>query len=59
MYCLAALMAMKQLTQIVHRQAVVMSYGDTFFMLTVFYCALSLLVVFVSKPTAAAGGDAH
>src|SRR3974390_178526 len=55
----ATLMALKQLSQIVHRQAVVMSYGDTFFMLTVFYCALSLLVVFVSKPTAAAGGDAH
>src|SRR6516164_260547 len=55
----ATLMALKQLSQIVHRQAVVMSYGDTFFMLTVFYCALSLLVVFVSKPTVAAGGDAH
>ena len=30
----AALMAMKQLSQIVHRQAVVMGYGDAFFMLT-------------------------
>ena len=55
----ATLMALKQLSQIVHRQAVVMSYGDTFFMLTLFYCARSLLVVFVSKPTATAGGDAH
>ena len=39
----AALMAMKQLSQIVHRQAVVMGYGDAFFMLTVFYFGLSLL----------------
>ena len=38
----AALMAMKQLSQIVHRQAVVMGYGDAFFMLTVFYFGLSL-----------------
>jgi DHA2 family multidrug resistance protein len=55
----ATLMALKQLSQIVHRQAVVMSYGDTFFMLTVFYCALSLLVVFVNKPTAVVDGDVH
>jgi hypothetical protein len=27
----------KQLSQIVHRQAVVMGYGDAFFILTVFY----------------------
>ena len=40
----ATLMAMKQLSQIVHRQAVVMGYGDAFFMLTVFYFGLSLLV---------------
>src|SRR6266478_3891248 len=36
----AALMAMKQLSQIVHRQAVVMGYGDAFFMLTLFYFGL-------------------
>ena len=28
---------MKQLSQIVHRQAVVMGYGDAFFILTLFY----------------------
>ena len=56
----AALMAMKQLSQIVHRQAVVMGYGDAFFMLTVFYFALSLLVLVLKKPSAAVlGGDAH
>jgi len=56
----STLMALKQLSQIVHRQAAVMSYGDVFFMLALFYCALSLLVMLVNKPTAAAGGgDAH
>jgi DHA2 family multidrug resistance protein len=54
----AAMMAMKQLSQIVHRQAVVMGYGDAFFMLTLFYVGLSLLVLLLNKPTAmgAAGG---
>ncbi|WOH49487.1 DHA2 family efflux MFS transporter permease subunit [Bradyrhizobium sp. sBnM-33] len=56
----AALMAMKQLSQIVHRQAVVMGYGDVFFMLAVFYLVLSLLVMVLKKPSAAVlGGDAH
>jgi len=56
----SALMALKQLSQIVHRQAAVMSYSDAFFMLTVFYVGLSLLVVLVNKPASmAAGGDAH
>jgi len=49
------------LSQIVHRQAVVMGYGDAFFMLTVFYFALSLFVLVLKKPSAAVvtGGDAH
>jgi DHA2 family multidrug resistance protein len=56
----AALMAMKQLSQIVHRQAVVMGYADAFFMLTVFYVGLSLLVMVLKKPSATLlGGDAH
>ncbi|OCK53755.1 DHA2 family efflux MFS transporter permease subunit [Bradyrhizobium sp. LMTR 3] len=56
----SALMALKQLSQIVHRQAVVMGYGDAFFMLAVFYFGLSLLVMVLEKPSAAAlGGDAH
>jgi DHA2 family multidrug resistance protein len=46
----AALMAMKQLSQIVHRQAIVMGYGDAFFMLTLFYLSLSLLVLLLNKP---------
>jgi DHA2 family multidrug resistance protein len=56
----AALMALKQLSQIVHRQAVVMGYGDAFLMLTLFYVGLSLLVLLLNKPTAiAAQGDGH
>ncbi|WP_024518129.1 DHA2 family efflux MFS transporter permease subunit [Bradyrhizobium sp. Tv2a-2] len=57
----AGLMALKQFAQIVHRQAVVMSYGDAFFMLSLFYVALSLLVMLLKKPNmmAVAGGDAH
>jgi MFS transporter, DHA2 family, multidrug resistance protein len=54
----SALMALKQLSQIVHRQAVVMSYGDAFFILALFYVCLSLLVMLLKKPAsmAAAGG---
>jgi DHA2 family multidrug resistance protein len=52
----AALMAMKQLSQIVHRQAVVMGYGDAFFMLTFFYFGLSLMVMLLKKPAALSGG---
>src|SRR5712672_596591 len=55
----AALMAMKQLSQIVHRQAVVMGYGDAFFMLTVFYFSLSVLVMVLKKPASAFTEPAH
>src|SRR4051794_10052610 len=55
----AALMAMKQLSQIVHRQAVVMGYGDAFFMLTLFYFGLSLLVMLLKKPASVSTEPAH
>lgn len=58
----ATLMAMKQLSQIVHRQAVVMGYGDAFFMLAIFYFGLSVLVMLMKKPPATgagAGGQGH
>jgi DHA2 family multidrug resistance protein len=55
----AALMAMKQLSQIVHRQAVVMGYGDAFLMLTVFYAGLSLLVLLLKKPASASTEPPH
>src|SRR3954468_13199222 len=55
----AALMAMKQLSQIVHRQAVVMGYGDAFLILIVFYAALSLLVLLLKKPASASTEPPH
>jgi DHA2 family multidrug resistance protein len=37
-----------------------MSFGDAFFLLTVFYLGLSLLVTLLAKPASPmAGGDAH
>jgi MFS transporter, DHA2 family, multidrug resistance protein len=56
----ASLMALKQLSQIVHRQAVVMGYGDAFFLMTVFYLGLSLLVMLLKKPALlSSGGGGH
>jgi MFS transporter, DHA2 family, multidrug resistance protein len=56
----AALMALKELSQIVHRQAAVMSYGDTFFMLALFFASLSGLIFLLKKPASMApAGDAH
>ncbi|MDE2469373.1 MAG: MFS transporter, partial [Bradyrhizobium sp.] len=55
----ASLMALKQLSQIVHRQAVVMGYGDAFFILTLFYIGLSLLVMLLKKPAAMNSVPAH
>jgi DHA2 family multidrug resistance protein len=55
----AALMAMKQLSQIVHRQAVVMGYGDAFFMLTLFYLGLSLVVILLKRPVTTSTEPAH
>jgi MFS transporter, DHA2 family, multidrug resistance protein len=55
----ASLMALKQLSQIVHRQAVVMGYGDAFFILTLFYVGLSLLVMLLKKPAAMNSAPAH
>jgi DHA2 family multidrug resistance protein len=52
-------MAMKQLSQIVHRQAVVMGYGDAFFILTMFYFGLSLLVLLLNKPAMLTTEAAH
>jgi DHA2 family multidrug resistance protein len=56
----ASLMALKQLSLIVHRQAVVMSYGDAFFILTLFYIGLSCCVVMVRRPAMTGPvADAH
>jgi MFS transporter, DHA2 family, multidrug resistance protein len=40
----------------VHRQAAVMGYGDAFFLLTIFYVALSLLVMLLHKPSPMTAG---
>src|ERR1700752_4152678 len=54
----SALRPMKQLSQIVPRQAAVMGYGDAFCLLTIFYVGRSLLVLLLKKPSPAAlGGD--
>jgi MFS transporter, DHA2 family, multidrug resistance protein len=55
----ASLMAMKQLSMIVHRQAVVMGYGDAFFILTLFYFGLTLLVFLLNKPASMTAAPAH
>ncbi len=56
----ASRMALKQLTQITHRQAVVMGFGDAFFMLSCFYLGLSVMVLMLDKPgNPAAGGGGH
>src|ERR1700730_11718477 len=55
----AALMAMKQLSQIVHRQAVVMGYGGAFFLLTIFSFSLCLVVMLLKKPAALLSEAAH
>jgi len=38
---------------------VVMGYGDAFFILTVFYFGLSLLVMLLKKPAALSSAPAH
>jgi len=55
----ASLMALKQLSNIVHRQAVVMGFGDAFFMLTVFYFGLIILLVFLKKPAGLLSEPGH
>src|SRR5665213_2489002 len=55
----ASLMALKELSQIVHRQAVVMGYSDAFFLLTAFYVGLSLLVMLLKKPALLSSAPAH
>ena len=56
----AAMMAMKQLSQLVHRQALVMSFGDVFFIIAVFYLALVVMVLWLDKPNMGpAAEDAH
>jgi DHA2 family multidrug resistance protein len=56
----AKAMALKQMTQIAHRQASVMAFADVFLALTVLFVVLAALAVLVKKPAAAGGaGGGH
>jgi DHA2 family multidrug resistance protein len=56
----AQAMALKQMTQVVHRQASVMAFADVFLILTGLFVALAVLAVLVKKPAAPAGaGGGH
>jgi MFS transporter, DHA2 family, multidrug resistance protein len=49
-------MALKQLATTARQQALVMSFGDVFLVLTFLFVSLSLATPFVKKPQAAGGG---
>lgn len=54
------LKALKQMSQMAHRQAVVMSFADVFWVLTVLFVALAVLGVVMKKPApVAAGAGGH
>ncbi|TDR89039.1 DHA2 family efflux MFS transporter permease subunit [Enterovirga rhinocerotis] len=52
--------ALKQMSQIVRREALVMAFGDVFLALTLLFAAMTVLLVLVKRPGAAgAPADAH
>jgi DHA2 family multidrug resistance protein len=55
----AQLMAMKQMMGMVRQQALVMSFADIFFILTLLFGALALLSVVMKRPKMAGGGGGH
>ncbi len=56
----AQLMALKQLNQIAHRQAVVMAFADVFLMLTGLFLLLAVATLLIKPPkTLGAGGGGH
>ena len=52
-------MALKQLTQITHRQGVVMAFADVFLLLTFLFGGLAIAAMLVRKPTPGAAAPAH
>ena len=52
----ANLMALKKLTQIAHRQAVVMAFGDVFLVLTLLFVALAAVALVMKRPAPVGGG---
>ena len=56
----AQAMALRQMTQVVHRQGAVMAFADVFLVLTALFVVLALLAVLVKKPAAPQGtGGGH
>jgi DHA2 family multidrug resistance protein len=56
----AQAMALKQMTQLAHRQATVMAFADVFLGLTALFVMLAVLALLVKKPAAPAGaGGGH
>lgn len=57
----AQAMALKQFTNLVHRESVVMAFADVFLFLTALSFALCVLAIFLRKPPAGtgAGGGGH
>jgi DHA2 family multidrug resistance protein len=51
-----ALQALKQVSMMVRQQALVMSFADVFWMLTVMFVMLAAMGIFMRKPQAAGGG---
>ena len=49
-------MALKQLSLIVHRQAVVMAFADVFLILSVLFVTLAALAIVMKRPAAGPGG---
>jgi DHA2 family multidrug resistance protein len=49
-------MALKQMTAMAHRQAVVMSFADVFLMLTVLFVMLAALGIIMKRPAPVAAG---
>ena len=52
------LKALKEMSSLAHRQAVVMSFADVFWVLTVLFVALAVLGIVMKKPAALAPGAA-
>jgi DHA2 family multidrug resistance protein len=55
----ADLAALKQLALLVRRQAVVMAFGDVFFVLTLLFAGFVVIAPLMRKPAGAAGVAAH
>jgi DHA2 family multidrug resistance protein len=55
----AQAMALKQLNQIVHRQGVVMAFGDVFLVLTVLFVGLAFLALVMKRPAQAPAPGGH